>query len=170
MTFRPMTYLVSFTLFVMLFTGLGVYIGYGRIADHFLTQSFLDATPIDVHVLADQKGQVQRWEEQLPLANGVSVRISANNRALAVSIDYSDEPGPTLQPAARIKGIPLAAGERVEDVRVDKAQRCLYARVFAASHIGSKEATWLYKYDLQHRRLLRRTAVNPMMLPAPFRP
>jgi hypothetical protein len=66
--------------------------------------------------------------------------------------------------------IPLAANERTEDVRIDKAGRYLYARVIAASQIKSKETTWLYKYDLRGRKLVRRASVSPVLLPTPFRP
>ncbi len=164
MTFKPMTYLVSFTLFVMLFMGLGGYFGYGKIADHFLVQAYLDAHSIQSRVQADAKGNVLRWEETVPLPQGGVVRISASNRPLPIAIRYSDEP------AASGADIPLAAQERAEDLRIDQAGRYLYARVFASSDIKLKEATWLCKFDLQKRKVARRTAVNPILLPAPFRP
>lgn len=170
MTFKPMTYLVSFTLFVLLFMGLGGWFGYGKIADHFLTQAFLDATSINVQVLADQQGQVLRWEDKVPLSQGGFVRILASDRPLPISLAYSGEPGATAQPAPGMQRIPLAANERTEDLRIDKAGRYLYARVFAAASVKAEELTWLYKFDLQGRRLVRRTAVNPILLPAPFLP
>ena len=52
-TFKPMTYLVSFTLFVLTFTALGAYVGYGKIADQLLTQGYLEATPLRMQVLPD---------------------------------------------------------------------------------------------------------------------
>jgi len=170
MTFKPMTYLVSFTLFVMLFMGLGGYVGYSKIADHYLAQSYLDALSINVQVLVDPQGNVLRWEDKVPLPHGVSARIIASNRSLPISIYYSDEPGPTAQPSSGVNGIPLAANERTEDIRIDQAGRYLFARVFAASALKSEGTTWLYKYDLQRRKFLRRTSVNPITLPAPFKP
>jgi len=162
MTFKPMTYLVSFTLFVLLFMALGAYVGYGRITDHLLAQSFLDATPLPVQVLADAKGPLLRWEDRVALPQGGAVTLAASNRALPIALRFADE--------AMARELPLAAHERTEDLRLDAACRYLYARVFAASDLKDKETTWLCKYDLQRRRLVRRTSVNPILLPAPFRP
>ncbi len=170
MTFKPMTYLVSFTLFVMLFMVLGGYVGYGKIRDHFLAQSFLDATSINVHVLIDQQGQELRWEGKVPLQHGAYASIIASNRSLPISIEFSDEPVPMTQPSTGANVIPMAVNERTEDIRIDKASHYLYARVIASSKIQAKETTWLYKYDLWSRKLLRRTAVNPIILPKPFKP
>jgi|ERR1035438_5657597 hypothetical protein len=170
MTFKPMTYLVSFTLFVMLFMGLGGYVGYAKMADFFLARSYLEAISINANVLVDQQGNVLRWEDQVPLPHGVSAHITASNRSLPISIHFSGEPEPTLQPSPWVTAVPLAANERTEDIRIDKASRYLYARVFATSNIKSQETTWLYKYDLQSHKILRRASVNPILLPAPFRP
>jgi hypothetical protein len=170
MTFKPMTYLVSFTLFVLLFMVLGGYVGYSKLADHFLTQGYLDALPINSHVQTDPQGRVLCWEDQVLLEQGASARIAASNRSMPISIHYSDEPEPMVQPSPRETLIPLDANERTEDIRVDRASRYLYARVYATSNIKSKETTWLYKFDLKGRRFLRRTSVNPILLPAPFRP
>jgi hypothetical protein len=170
MTFKPMTYLVSFTAFVMLFMGLGGYVGYAKLADLFLAKAYQEALSLNVHVQVDQQGNLVRWEDQVPLQHGGSASITASNRSLPISIHYSDESEPTLQPAPRETGIPLAANERTEDVRIDRAGRYLYARVFATSQIKSKETTWLYKYDLQRRKILRRSSISPILLPAPFRP
>ena len=168
MTFKPMTYLVSFTLFVMLFMGLGGYVGYGKIAEHFLVQAYLDALPINAHVQLDPQGNVLRWEDAVPLPQGKSVRITASNRSGPIAIQFPDGPGPAVQPTETT--IPLAPQERTEDLRIDRTNRYLYVRVFATSEIKSKEATWLLKYDLQNRQLARRASVNPILLPAPFRP
>jgi len=170
MTFKPMTYLVSFTAFVVLFMALGGYVGYAKMADLFLAKSYLDASSLNVHVLVDQQGNVLRWEDQVPLQHGGVARITASNRSLPISIQYSGGPEPTLQPSPGVTGIPLAANERTEDIRVDKTSHYLYARVFATSNIKSKESTWLYKYDLQSRKILRRASVSPVLLPTPFRP
>jgi hypothetical protein len=169
MTFKPMTYLVSFTLFVLLFMGLGGYVGYHKIADHFLTQAFLDATPLQVHVQADPAGPLLRWEERVALERGESASILATSRSQPISIRYAEAAASPQAPAQEY-GIPLAAKERTEDLRVDRAGRYLYARVFAASSLKAEETTWLCKYDLRGRRLLRRIAVNPILLPPPFRP
>jgi hypothetical protein len=170
MTLKPMTYLVSFTAFVMLFMGLGGYVGYAKLADLFLAKAYLEASSINVHVLADPQGHVVCWEERVPLQHGESASITASSRSLPISIHYSGGPEPTLQRSPGETRIPLAANERTEDVRIDKTGRYLYARVFATSEIKSKETTWLYKYDLRNRRILRRGSVSPIMLPPPFRP
>jgi hypothetical protein len=170
MTLKPMTYLISFTLFVMLFLGLGVYVGYSKIVDHLLAQSFLEATSINASVLVDQQGRELRWEGKISLQQGVVARIVASNRSTPISIHYSDGPGPTRQSHPTADAIHLSANERTEDLRIDKANHYLYARVLASSDIKSKETTWLCKYDLQGRRILRRTSVNPIMLPTPFKP
>ncbi len=170
MTFKPMTYLVSFTAFVMLFMGLGGYVGYAKLADLFLAKAYLDARSIDSHVLVDQAGGVLCWEDQVPLQHGVSARITACNRSQPISIQYSGGPAPMVQTSPGVIDIPLAANEHAEDIRIDKTSRYLYARVFATSNIKSKESTWLYKFDLEGRRILRRASVSPVLLPAPFRP
>ena len=170
MTFKPMTYLVSFTAFVVLFMALGGYVGYAKLADLFLAKSYLDALSINSHVLVDQQGNVLRWEDQVPMQHGVSASITASNRSQLVTIHYSDESASTDQASPRATDIPLAVNERTEDIRVDKTNRYLYARVFATSNIKSKESTWLYKYDLQSRKMLRRAAVSPVLLPTPYRP
>ena len=169
MTFKPMTYLVSFTAFVVLFMALGGYVGYAKMADLFLAKSYLDALSINSQVLVDQQGHVLRWEDQVPLPHGVSAHITASNRSLPISIHFSGEPEPTLQHSPWVTAVPLAANERTEDIRIDKASRYLYARVFATSNIKSQETTWLYKYDLQNRKILRRASVSPVLLPTPFK-
>lgn len=168
MTFKPMTYLVSFTLFVLLFMALGGYVGYGKIADSLLTQAFLDARPISVQAQVVQHAPLLHWEEKVQVQEGLVARIVAENRS-PVSITYSDE-SPSSQPAPRVNAVPLAAHERIEDIRIEPANRYLYVRVFAASQTKSEEITWLYKFDLKKRKLSRHTAVNPILLPAPFKP
>jgi hypothetical protein len=69
-----------------------------------------------------------------------------------------------------VAGISLASNERTEDIRIDKTGHYLYARVFATSEIKSKDTTWLYKFDLQSRKMTRRASVSPNLLPTPFRP
>lgn len=170
MTFKPMTYLVSFTAFVLLFMGLGGYVGYAKLADLFLAKAYLDARPIGSHVLVDQPGRVLCWEDRVPLQHGVSARITAVNRSQPISIQYSGGAASELQASSGEVGIPLAANERAEDIRIDKTSRYLFARVFATSNIKSKESTWLYKFDLEGRRILRRASVSPVLLPTPFRP
>jgi hypothetical protein len=165
MTFKPMTYLVSFTLFVLLFMGLGGYFGYVKIADHFLTQAFLEATPLNVQVLPDPQGNGLYWDDQVPLQHGGAARILANNRNPELSIGYSSDSVPT-----KFNVIPLAVNERTEDIRADKAGHYLFTRVLAPSSIKSQEITWLYKYDLRKRKVVNRVTVNPIVLPAPFRP
>jgi len=169
MTFKPMTYLVSFTVFVVLFMALGGYVGYGKIADHFLTQSFLDATSINSHVVADRQGNMVCWEDKLPLQNGVVVYVAACNRSAPISIRFADE-SKLATSSLKVDDITLAANEHTEDVRLDQTRHYLYARTLKASGSKTQEITWLYKYDLQRRELSRRTAVNPIMLPAPFKP
>ena len=170
MTFKPMTYLVSFAIFVMVFMGLGGYVGYSKIADHFLAQAFLDSLPIQAQVQSDQQGNVVRWEGRVPLPQGAFAKISASNRALPIEIRFADEPTPGPAPSPKATDIPLAANERTEDLRLDSSGRYLYARVFATSPIKEKETTWLLRYDLQSRRVVRRATTNPILLPRPFRP
>jgi hypothetical protein len=170
MTFKPMTYLVSFTLFVMLFMALGIYVGYAKFSDLFLTRAYLDATSISAHVLANQEGNLLQWDDRIPLQHGAFARITASNRSLPIAIHYSDESAAVLQPTSGASGIPLAANERTEDIRVDKAGHYLYVRVLATSRAKFEETTWLYRYDLQGRRMSRRSSVNPVLLPVPFRP
>ena len=170
MTFKPMTYLVSFTAFVMLFMGLGGYFGYVKLAEHFLVQAYLDALPINAHVQAGQQGNMLFWREQVPLPDGTFASISASNRDQSLSIHYSGEPTAQAQPTSGAADLPLVAKEHTEDIRIDQARRYLYARVLATSNLKAKETTWLYKYDLRSRKPLRRTAVNPLLLPTPFRP
>ena len=170
MTFKPMTYLVSFTAFVLLFMGLGGWVGYTKLAEHFLAQAYLEALPIRLSVQRDEKGAVVRWQDKVVLPTGGSVGIIASNRAQPILIQVVEEQAPATPAATGSAGIPLAANERTEDVRLDKANHYLYARVFATSSIPDKETTWLYKYDLRERRIVRKTSVNPILLPAPFRP
>jgi hypothetical protein len=169
MTFKPVTYLVSFTAFVVIFMGLGGYVGYAKLADFFLAKSFQDALPVQAQIQAEPQGYGLRWEEQVALAQGLSARITAGGRSRPISIRYSDEPDPASRPAGGA-GIPLAANERTEDLRIDRTGRYLYARVFATSNVQAQETTWIYKFDLQSRRVSRRAAVNPALLPVPFRP
>ncbi|NWJ42577.1 MAG: hypothetical protein HXX12_16565 [Geothrix sp.] len=167
MTFKPMTYLVSFTLFVLIFTALGAYVGYGRIADQLLTQAFLDAAPLQVQVRPDPQGPALGWDERVALPQGGFARVVAGPGVPAVSIEEVDAAGTRTQAAA---GIPLAAREHADDLRVDRNGRYLYARILTAAKVKAEETTWICKYDLKRRRLVRRTSVNPILLPAPFRP
>jgi len=170
MTFKPMTYLVSFAIFVMVFMGLGGYVGYSKISDHFLAQAYLDALPIQAQIQPAPQGSVVRWEGRVPLRLGEFVSIAASNRSAPIEIRFSDQPAPGPTPSPRATDLPLAGNERTEDLRIDKDSRYLYARIFATSPIKEKETTWLCKYDLQNRRLVRRATTNPILLPAPFRP
>jgi len=170
MKFKPTTYLASFAGVVILFMGLGGYVGYVKIAEHLLVIAYLDALPVNARVQAGPQGNVLCWEDKLPQPRGAFVSITADNRGLPIAIQYSDEAGLTAQPASRGAVLPMAVNEHTEDLRVDPAGRFLFARVLAASDIPSREITWLYKYDIQRRRWLRRTSVNPILLPTPFRP
>jgi hypothetical protein len=170
MTFKPMTYLVSFTCFVLLFMGLGAYVGYAKFSDLFLTRSFLDAFPVHSQLLAGGQGSVRQWEDKVPLPQGVTASITASSQPQPILIRYSDEARPTPQPFPGVTSIPLATHERTEDIRVDRAGHYLYMRVFSTSKKKFEETTWLYKYDLQSRRVVRCSAVNPILLPAAFRP
>lgn len=167
MTFKPMTYLVSFTLFVATFTALGAWVGYGKIADQLLTQAFHDATPVRVQVVAGPQGPALRWDERLPLPQGGFARVTAGPDLGAIAIEEAAAPE---APAQTAPGIPLAAAERVEDLRVDAQGRYLFARILTTAKTKAEETTWICKYDLKRRRVARRTSVNPILLPAPFRP
>lgn len=168
MRFKPMTYLVSFTLFVMLFMGLGGYVAYLKFTEHFLVQGYLDAVSIDAHVQSDKEGKLLNWQGRLSQPEGIVVSITGSNRPAPIRIRYSDEPA--AQAASPARDIPLAANERTQDIRIDRSGQWLYARVFATSDLKSRETTWLIKYDLRRRAILRRASVNPILLPAPFRP
>jgi len=157
-TFKPMTYLVSFTLFVLTFTALGAYVGYGKIADQLLTQGYLEATPIRPQVLPDRQGSALSWDERVALPQGVFVRVVAGQRPPTLTIDGT------------AAGLLLAAQERPEDLRIDAGGRYLYARTLTPAKTKAEEITWICRYDLKHRRPGRRTSVNPILLPAPFRP
>ncbi len=166
MTIKPWTYLISFTLFVMIFMALGGWVGYVKIAEHLLTQGYLDASSLQTQLLPDPGGPLLRWEDRVALPQGGFASISASRRAEPLSIRYT-APG---QPQAGLLEIPLASNERTEDVRVDRAGRYLFLRVLTGAKLKSEEATWLCKVDLQKRRLVRRSSVNPILLPTPFRP
>ncbi|HEX7553856.1 MAG TPA: hypothetical protein VF378_09890 [Geothrix sp.] len=170
MKFKPTTYLASFAGFVILFMGLGGYVGYVKIAEHLLVISYLEALPINARVQAGPQGNVLCWEDKVPQPRGAFVSITADNRSLPLAILYSDEPRLSAQPASRGAVLSMATNEHAEDLRIDQAGRYLFPRVLATSNIPSKETTWLYKYDLQRRKWLRRTSVNPILLPTPFRP
>lgn len=170
MTFKPTTYLLSFAAFVLLFMGLGGYLGFGRIREHFLVQAFLQATPLPFQVRDNPAGGAPRWEALVPLPQGGPVHILAQDRTSPLSLEFSNGSGPGTQVALPVRGLAQSAQGRLEDLRIDQAGRRLYARVLAASEIKSKETVWLCEIDLQDRRLLRSTAVNPILLPAAFRP
>ncbi|MCE1203366.1 MAG: hypothetical protein LWW79_02000 [Holophagaceae bacterium] len=157
-TFKPMTYLVSFTLFVLTFTVLGAYVGYGKIADQLLTQAYLEAVPLRMQVLTDPQGPTLSWDERVTLPQGGFVRVVARQRPAAITIDGDDA------------GLLLAAQERPEDLRIDAGGRYLFARTLTTAKTKAEETTWICRYDLKRRRPGRRTSVNPILLPAPFRP
>ncbi len=157
-TFKPMTYLVSFTLFVLTFTALGAYVGYGKIADQLLTQAFLEATPLRMQVLPDPQGPSLGWDERVALPQGGFVRVVAGQRPPVITIDGA------------AAGLLLAAQERPEDLRIDAGGRYLFARTLTPARTKAEETTWICRYDLKRRRPGRRTSVNPILLPAPFRP
>lgn len=167
MTFKPMTYLVSFTLFVATFTALGAWVGYGKIADQLLTQAYHDAMPVRVQVVAGPQGPALRWDERLPLPQGGFARVTAGAGLGSIGIDEAGGAGLAAQATP---GIPLGAPERVEDLRVDARGRYLYARILTTAKTRAEETTWICKYDLKRGRVARRTSVNPILLPAPFRP
>lgn len=157
-TFKPMTYLVSFTLFVLTFTALGAYVGYGKIADQLLTQAFLEATPLRLQVRPDPQGPTLTWDERVALPQGGDLRVVAGQRPPAITIDGA--------PA----GLLMGAQERPEDLRIDAGGRYLFARTLTPAKVKAEETTWICKFDLKRRRLVRRTSVNQILLPAPFRP
>jgi hypothetical protein len=170
MKFKPTTYLASFAGFVILFMGLGGYVGYVKITEHLLVISYLEALPINARVQTDPQGNRLCWEDKVPQPRGAFVSISADSRNLPIAIQYSEGARPSAQPDSRGVVLPMAANEHTEDLRLDPAGRYLFARVLASSNIPSKATTWLYKYDFQRRKWLRRTSVNPILLPTPFRP
>mgnify|MGYP006379125681 CR=1 FL=1 len=97
-------------------------------------------------------------DERVALAQGGFVRVAASQRPPGLDID------------GVASGLLLTAQERPEDLRIDAGGRYLFARLLTPARTRAEEITWLCKYDLKHRRLARRTSVNPVLLPAPFRP
>ena len=102
----------------------------------------------------------------MALPQGGFASISASRRAEPLSIRYVGSD----QAPNGLTEIPLAPNERTEDVRVDRSGRYLFLRILTAAKQKTEETTWLCKIDLQRRRLVRRTSVNPILLPTPFRP
>ncbi len=165
--FTPTTYLASFAAFVVVFMGLGLYLGYGRIADHLLAQGFLEARPLPAQLQADGQGPRLRWDERVPLAAGGFARIRAEGGSGAIVLAFAAH---ASAPEAASDRLDLGAQARTQDLRLDGGGRHLFARVFVRGGQPGLETTWLLKYDLQGRRLVRRAAVLPALLPAPFKP
>ena len=161
LTLKPMTYLVSFTLFVILILILGGWAAVQWMGDHFLTGGFLEAAPLRVQVVQDGPAPALHWEDKVPLPGGAYARITATSRSGSLTIAWSDLPGQPLL---------LPTGERVEDLRLDPSGRYLYARAFAPSGLPGKDSTWICKVDLHGRRLVRRAITSPALLPRPYRP
>lgn len=158
---KPMTYLVSFTLFVMVVLVLGGWAAVQWMGDHVLTGGFLEAVPLRVEVVQEGPGPALHWEDKVALPGGAYARITASSRSGALAIAWSDRPGqPLLVPA----------GARVEDLRLDPSGRYLFVRAFAPSGLPGKDSTWLCKVDLHARRPLRRALTSPALLPLPYRP
>jgi len=101
---------------------------------------------------------VLSWDERVALPQGGFVRVVASQRPPVIAIDGT------------AAGLLLATQERPEDLRIDAGGRYLYARLLTPAKTKAEETTWICKYDLKRRRLGRRTSVNPILLPAPFRP
>lgn len=167
MNFTPTTYLTSFAGFVAVFMGIGLYLGYGRMADHLLVQGYLEARPLAVQVQADGQGPALRWDERVPLVAGGFARVTADGRSGLVALAFAAHASAPLTGADRLD---LGAQARIQDLRLDAGSRHLFARIFLRGGQPGLETTWLLKYDLQGRRLVRRAAVLPAMLPAPFTP
>jgi len=165
--FTPTTYLASFAAFVALFLGLGLVLGYGRIADHLLAQGYLEARPLPPQVQADGTGTRLRWDERLPLASGGFARVRADGRSGAIELAFAAASSAAESAAERLDLGPQAG---TQDLRLDAGGRHLFARLHVRGGQPGLETTWLLKYDLRDRRLLRRAAVLPAMLPAPFKP
>lgn len=165
--FTPTTYLASFAAFVAVFMGIGLYLGYGRMADHLLAQGYLEARPLGAQVQADGQGPLLRWDERVPLSSGGFARIRADGRTGAIVLAFAAQPSAPETAGDRLD---FGSQARTEDLRLDGGGRHLFARVYVRGGQPGLETTWLLKYDLQGRRLARRAAVLPAMLPAPFKP
>ena len=169
MTFSGRTYLFSFTGFVVIFLGLGLYFGTMKIRDHLLAKAFLDAVPLPARVVEDGLGPGPRWDASLAAGPGVSARLTAGVPGQPVAIRYSDDPGGLVAPGWTL--LPVGPGQRVEDLRLDPDRGLLYIRLRGRS-AGARplESTWLCTFDLGRRRLVRRISISPAQLPPAFLP
>jgi hypothetical protein len=108
--------------------------------------------------------RTREWDTKLSFPNGMEVVVRGADAggAGAVSL-YYPQTGDTVEAAY--------AGDYINatDVRVDLRNGLLYVRAYGARWIGAAE-TWLFKYDVQHRRLLRQLKVDEADLPAECEP
>lgn len=169
MTFSGRTYLFSFTGFVLIFLGLGIYFGSMKIRDHFQAKAFLDAVPLQTRLVEVGGGRGLRWDAVLPAGGNLSARVQGGGPEQPVTIRYSDDPGPWDAPGWVL--LPVAAHERVEDLRLDPDRGRLFIRLRGRSAgTPALETTWICTFDLARRRMVRKASMSPAMLPPPYLP
>jgi hypothetical protein len=74
-----------------------------------------------------------------------------------ISAEYSDK---TLETAADAHEYVYPA-----DVRYDRGTGHLYVKADGVDALFAGRETWLFEYDLDHRRQVRRHRVDPQVLP-----
>lgn len=98
------------------------------------------------------------WDAEIALKGGMAVRVRGFESASGIiTVRYLPD-GPELTA--------VNPGDYIypSDVRVDSAQGVLYVRADGTS-AGIWRQTWLYEYDLLHRKEISRMQVDPSVLP-----
>jgi hypothetical protein len=152
-TFKPMTYFVSFISFVVTFFILGLVWGASKVQDYRMVQAYTQAVSLKPFVQPDAFPRLLRWEQDLAAG---SVHLSATNQPASLAL---------VRPGAAPQALALDTQGRLRDLRV--GGDVLYARVGLSSPLRPEETDFLQIWDLRSGKPLRQMRTSPGLLPPP---
>jgi len=102
----------------------------------------------------NDRRQPLKWNFELPVPGGVTIRVQAPDHMGVVKVQYPDEPSPRTLYEYEDYSTPIAIGMTGNKLFVHWEEALLHT-----DH-------WLLAYDLENRREIERRRVDPRDLPA----
>jgi len=124
-----------------------------------LVTGYENAQCIPVHFVRGITLPTRSWDDSLTISSGQVVHVSgAQMPGGRIDIRYqSDE----------AEVVAADAGDYIypADVRVDRAKDRLFVKASGITAAFGAPQTWLFEFDLIHRKQISRAKINPAVLP-----
>ena len=123
-----------------------------------LIDAYRTATCVEPIFVRSIEPPVRGWDANVVVSGGANARIQGRTMVWGEITIRFDADGREV--------VAVDPGDYIypRDVRLNGAKDRLYVKASGAA-AGIWEETWLYEYDLRHRRQLRKNRVQPAALP-----